>query len=76
MSSLLIRAARPDDERPLRRRRGDVSIRDGASRDRRAPRRSARRVVDARGGYILPGLIQTHIISVKRSSAATPTICR
>jgi 5-methylthioadenosine/S-adenosylhomocysteine deaminase len=41
---------------------GDVSIRDGRiAAIGRAPAERHDRVVDARGGYVLPGLIQTHI---------------
>ena len=62
--SLLIRGGiDPDDERPLRLVDGDVSIRDGRiaaiGTDHRRSRTTAS--IDARGGYVLPGLIQTHI---------------
>ena len=42
---------------------GDVSIRDGriAAVGPDVDRIAARRVIDARGGYVLPGFIQTHM---------------
>ena len=54
---------RRDDERPLRRRRGRrVDPRRPHRRDRRRPSPSRTIAsIDARGGYVLPGFIQTHI---------------
>ena len=62
--SLLIRGGHdPDDERPLRhRRRRRVDPGRPHRRHRGRPSREPHdRVIDARGGYVLPGLIQTHI---------------
>ena len=56
---------------------GDVSIRDGRIAAIGANLDGAHdRVIDARGGYVLPGSSRRTSISARRCFAATPTICR